>query len=89
MGWILMQPANNDESVAAAIHLNTTGNCLFDFSVGGNCLKIISFGSRGCNDNEKTFIFLPEREHAVNGLSLKIGNTYEAVIFIGSVTVPP
>ena len=63
-----MQPADNNKSVAVAIHLNTTGNCLFGLSVGGACLKLIAFGSRGCNDNEKSFILLLEKEHAADGL---------------------
>ena len=30
MGWILMQPADNAESVRATKHLISTGDCLFD-----------------------------------------------------------
>ena len=48
-----MQPADDNESIAAAIHLNTTGTCLFDLSVSGAHLKPITFGSHGYNDNEK------------------------------------
>ena len=55
MGWILIQPADDDESVAAAIHLSKIGVCLFDLSLGGACLKPVAFGSRGCNENEKNF----------------------------------
>ena len=56
MRWILMQPADDNESVAAAIHLSKTGVCLFDLSLGGAQLKSVAFSSRGCNNNEKTFI---------------------------------
>ena len=55
MGWILMQPTDNDDLVAAAIHLLKTGVCLFDLSLGSVRLKPVVFGSRGCNDNEKKF----------------------------------
>ena len=55
MGWILMQPADDADSVAAARCLKETGNCLFDISLGGARLKPVAFGSRGCNDNEQNF----------------------------------
>ena len=55
MGWILMQPTDDDESVAASIHLLKTGVCLFDISLGGARLKPVAFGSRSCNDNERNF----------------------------------
>ena len=32
MGWILMQPADDDESIKAMKKLLTTGVCLFDLS---------------------------------------------------------
>ena len=33
MGWILMQPADDDESIKAAQHLRKTGIFLFDLSL--------------------------------------------------------
>ena len=55
MGWILMQPANDEESVAASKILLTTGECLFDLSKNGARLKPIAFGSRSCTLVEKSF----------------------------------
>ena len=57
MGWIIMQPADDKESVVAAIHLLKTGICLFDISISGARLKPIAFGSRGCDENEKLSFF--------------------------------
>ena len=53
MGWILMQPANDKESIAASEKLTTTGKCSFNLSKNIACLKPIAFGSRGCQDNER------------------------------------
>ena len=55
MGWILMQPADDEESVAASKILLTTGECLFDLSKNGARLKPIAFGSRSCTLVEKSF----------------------------------
>ena len=55
MGWILMQPADDDESLKFAQHLRKTGIYLFDLSLQGARLKLIAFGSRSCNDTEKSF----------------------------------
>ena len=83
-----MQPANDDESVKAAQHLRKTGIFLFDLSLQGARLKPIAFGSRSCNPNEKKSICLLEREHVIDGQSLRIGNIYGDATFIGFVTVP-
>ena len=53
MGWILMEPADDVDSIAAAVHLKKTGNCLFDISLDGARPKTIAFGSRSCNGNEQ------------------------------------
>ena len=53
MGWILMQPADDEESVKATTTLIKTGICLFDISKNGARLKPIAFGSHSCNSNEK------------------------------------
>ena len=55
MGWILMQPADDDESVKATEKLINEGICMFDLSKGGARLKPVAFGSRSCNPNEKNF----------------------------------
>ena len=55
MGWMLMQPANDKESLAAMKTLTSTGVCLFDLAKNGARLKPIAFGSRSCNINEKYF----------------------------------
>ena len=55
MGWILMQPANNNESQAASKKLLALGECLFDLSKHGARLKPIAFGSRSCTLVERHF----------------------------------
>ena len=55
MGWILMQPADDKESIAASEKLRNTGEYSFDLSKNGARLKPIAFGSRGCQDNERNF----------------------------------
>ena len=55
MGWILMQPADDEESKIAMAHLRRTGECLFDLSLKGARLKPVAFGSRSCNENERNF----------------------------------
>jgi hypothetical protein len=52
MGWILMQPSDDAESVAATEMLKSTRECIFEFTTVGACLKPIAFGSRSCHDNE-------------------------------------
>ena len=55
MGWIIMQPSNDPESVSAEKHLRDTGICLFDLSKNGARLQPIAFGSRNFQDNERSF----------------------------------
>ena len=55
MGWVLVQPANDVESLAASKILTTTGECKFDLSKNGARLKPIAFGSRSCTIIEKCF----------------------------------
>ena len=52
MGWILMQPAQDKESIAALETLLRTGKCNFDLSMEGTRLKPIDFGSRSCTPTE-------------------------------------
>ena len=55
MGYILMQPADDEESISATKVLKDTGECMFDLTSKGPCLLPINFGSRGCTDAERTF----------------------------------
>ena len=55
MGWILKQPADDDESTKTATILKETGKCLFDLTKYGARLIPVAFGSRGCNANEVNF----------------------------------
>ena len=50
MGWILMQPADGEESQKATAHLKNTGEFLFNLSKHGAQLKPVVFGYRNCND---------------------------------------
>ena len=82
-----MQPANDDESRKATVYLAKTGICLFELSKNRARLKLIAFGSRSCNDNDKTSIHLQEKELADNGTLGRTVNTYGATIFIEYVIV--
>lgn len=53
MGWILMQPADDEESQEAIKILLETGECLFDLSPNGPRLRPVAFGSRSCTDMER------------------------------------
>ena len=55
MGWILMQPADDEESIKATKLLKETGECKFDLTMNGARLKPIFFGSRSCNDMERKY----------------------------------
>ena len=55
MGWILMQPADDEESLKATKLLKETGECKFDLSMNGARLKPIFFGSRSCNEMERKY----------------------------------
>ena len=46
MGYILMQPDDSPDSLAAITHLATTGECLFHISLDGPRLRPLLFGSR-------------------------------------------
>ena len=52
MAWILMQPAEYDESTKAAAHLDGIDECLFDMDPNGARFKPISYGSRVCTGME-------------------------------------
>ena len=53
MGWILMQPSDDNESITATKLLLEKGECLFDLSLTGPRLQPIAFGSRACTDMER------------------------------------
>ena len=55
MGWILMQPADDVESVRATKELLKTGNCLFDLCKNGPRLQPVQVGSRSCTDFERKY----------------------------------
>ena len=55
MGWILMQPANDDDSRTAMETLKETGECLFNLTTSGPRLQAVAYGSRSCTDMEKLF----------------------------------
>ena len=55
MGWILMQPADDNESVEATKQLQSGGKCLFDLTLKGVGLKPIGFGSRASTALERKY----------------------------------
>ena len=55
MGFILMQPANDDTAAAALHLLQTTDDVPFDQFMDAGRLQPIRFGSRRCLDNEQHY----------------------------------
>ena len=55
MGWILMQPADDPESIQATTNLLETGECLFDLNKDGARLRPVFFGSRSCTEFERKY----------------------------------
>ena len=55
MGWIIVQPADDGEFTKATSHLQKAGEYYFELTKDGAQLKPVSFGSRGCNENEQKF----------------------------------
>ena len=55
MGYILMQPDDSPESLAAIKHLSATGECLFDVSLDGPRLRPVLFGSRSNKSYERDY----------------------------------
>lgn len=53
MSWILMQPARDEESMAAVTMMKETGKNLFDLSPSGPCLLPLAFCSRACSHSEQ------------------------------------
>jgi hypothetical protein len=54
-GFILMQPDDSAESVAAMDHLLFTGECMFDLTLKGARLRPVRFGSRRCTPQEQHY----------------------------------
>ena len=55
MGWILMQPADDEEPISATKILLETGECIFDITRGGAQLCPAGFGSRSCTLQESKY----------------------------------
>ena len=55
MGWILMHPANDDESQRTMRTLRETGECLFNLGKNGARLRPIAFGLISCTDFEREY----------------------------------
>ena len=53
MRWILMQPADGEESARATKLLQDTGKCIFDLCKNSARLKPIAFGWQACTDMER------------------------------------
>ena len=50
-----MQPADDEDSIAATKVLLTTGECLFDLTKNGARLHPTGFGSRACLPQESKY----------------------------------
>ena len=55
MGWILMQPADDEVSTAAAKLLLDTVECSFNLTKGSARLHPTGFGSRSCTLQESEY----------------------------------
>ena len=55
MGWILIHPANDTESIAATTQLIYKGICKFDSLKSGARLRPVEFGSRCCLPQEHLY----------------------------------
>ena len=51
-GWIMIQPADDEESQTATAHLKKNGYCLFYLCKNGARLKPVALGYCSCNDME-------------------------------------
>ena len=61
MCWILIQPADDEESQKATAHLKNTGECLFDLSKHGAQLKPVFFGSHSCDYMESEYRYFNDK----------------------------
>ena len=55
MSWIMIQPADNNESIAAINLLLETGECNFDITRGGARLRPTGFESRSYLSQENKY----------------------------------
>ena len=76
MGYILMQPVNDDVSRHATIKLIEGGDCLFDLKRLGACFQELFYSSRSCTGLENQSFFCV-------GISRRIISIYGAHISIG------
>lgn len=55
MGWVLIQPADDEGSIKSSLYPRSTGECVSELTK--NCAKLepIAFGSRSYNVNERNF----------------------------------
>ena len=82
MGYILMQPSTDEASTKADEILQARGACLFDASKSGARLQPVDLGSCCCPGLKNT-TYLQVRVHAVDGMSIRIGDFYGDFTFIG------
>ena len=61
-----MQPTTDKKYLHASTVLKETGTCLFDFSLHGDRLQPIVFGSRSCTDLKKYIIPLSVKPPAAD-----------------------
>ena len=71
IGWIRMQPADNEQTIAATVLLLKTCEYKFDLTKNGTRLHPTGFGSRSCVAQEKKITLLSERLHTGAGLLVK------------------
>ena len=60
MDWILMQPADDQESQKTTARLKTTGERWFELSKHGAHLKLVAFGSWSCDDMESKYHYFTD-----------------------------
>ena len=74
------------ESIKSTKKLTQTGVCIFDLSNDGARLKLVAFGSRSCNINEKNFRSFTEKQSVSGEQLVRIVISYGVRIFGGCVT---
>ena len=71
-----MQPVDDAESLKATKLLMKIGECLFDLTRNGACLRPTGFGSRCCLEQEKNPTLLWAKLPVGAGISVKIVGFY-------------
>ena len=85
MDYILLQPDDSVETVAARKLLLEIGECLFDLLPTNPRLRAVTFNSRVCCMN-RVIILLLGRQLVVAGQSITFVGTYEGNCSFGCVT---